>query len=99
MKEENEETKQTRRFLARRLPEGRGRSRRDALARHQGDRGVAGAAGHGQRQHHQGGDGAADEDQPRRAGPPARPGNGAVTLQTLTRAAHAIGRGLRIELV
>jgi len=27
------------------------------------------------------------------------PGNGAVTLQTLTRAAHAIGRGLRIELV
>ena len=27
------------------------------------------------------------------------PGNGAVTLQTLSRAAHAIGRGLRIELV
>ena len=27
------------------------------------------------------------------------PGNGAVTLQTLTRAAHAVGRGLRIELV
>jgi hypothetical protein len=27
------------------------------------------------------------------------PGNGAVTLQTLTRAAQAIGRGLRIELV
>ena len=27
------------------------------------------------------------------------PGNSAVTLQTLTRAAHAIGRGLRIELV
>jgi len=26
------------------------------------------------------------------------PGNGAVTLQTLTRAANAIGRGLRIEL-
>lgn len=27
------------------------------------------------------------------------PGNGAVTLQTLSRAAHAIGRGLRIELI
>jgi hypothetical protein len=27
------------------------------------------------------------------------PGNGAVTLQTLSRAANAIGRGLRIELV
>ncbi len=27
------------------------------------------------------------------------PGNGAVTLQTLSRAASAIGRGLRIELV
>jgi DNA-binding Xre family transcriptional regulator len=27
------------------------------------------------------------------------PGNGAVTLQTLSRAAAAIGRGLRIELV
>jgi DNA-binding phage protein len=27
------------------------------------------------------------------------PGNSAVTLQTLSRAAHAIGRGLRIELV
>jgi hypothetical protein len=27
------------------------------------------------------------------------PGNSAVTLQTLTRAAHAVGRGLRIELV
>lgn len=27
------------------------------------------------------------------------PGNDAVTLQTLSRAAHAIGRGLRIELV
>lgn len=27
------------------------------------------------------------------------PGNGAVTLQTLSRAATAIGRGLRIELV
>jgi antitoxin HicB len=27
------------------------------------------------------------------------PGNGAVTLQTLARAANAIGRGLRIELV
>jgi hypothetical protein len=27
------------------------------------------------------------------------PGNGSVTLQTLSRAAHAIGRGLRIELV
>jgi hypothetical protein len=27
------------------------------------------------------------------------PGTGAVTLQTLSRAAHAIGRGLRIELV
>jgi hypothetical protein len=27
------------------------------------------------------------------------PSNGAVTLQTLSRAAHAIGRGLRIELV
>ncbi|MGH9416955.1 MAG: Fis family transcriptional regulator [Terriglobales bacterium] len=26
------------------------------------------------------------------------PGNASVTLQTLTRAAHAIGRGLRIEL-
>ena len=27
------------------------------------------------------------------------PGTGAVTLQTLSRAAHAIGRGLRIERV
>lgn len=27
------------------------------------------------------------------------PGNASVTLQTLTRAAHAIGRDLRIELV
>ena len=27
------------------------------------------------------------------------PGNGAVTLQTLSRAATAIGRGLRIELI
>lgn len=27
------------------------------------------------------------------------PGNASVTLQTLSRAAHAIGRGLRIELV
>lgn len=27
------------------------------------------------------------------------PGNASVTLQTLTRAAHAIGRNLRIELV
>ena len=27
------------------------------------------------------------------------PGNTSVTLQTLTRAAHAVGRGLRIELV
>jgi hypothetical protein len=27
------------------------------------------------------------------------PGNVSVTLQTLSRAAHAIGRGLRIELV
>src|ERR1700722_18075990 len=27
------------------------------------------------------------------------PGNGSVTLQTLTRAAHAVGRDLRIELV
>jgi hypothetical protein len=27
------------------------------------------------------------------------PGNDAVTLQTLSRAANAIGRGLRIELV
>lgn len=27
------------------------------------------------------------------------PGNDAVTLQTLTRAANAVGRGLRIELV
>ena len=27
------------------------------------------------------------------------PGNTSVTLQTLTRAAHAIGRDLRIELV
>ena len=27
------------------------------------------------------------------------PGNASVTLQTLCRAAHAIGRGLRIELV
>jgi len=27
------------------------------------------------------------------------PGNASVTLQTLTRAAHAVGRGLRIELV
>ncbi len=27
------------------------------------------------------------------------PGNGAVTLQTLSRAANAIGRGLRIELI
>ena len=27
------------------------------------------------------------------------PGNGAVTLQTLARAANAIGRGLRIELI
>ena len=27
------------------------------------------------------------------------PGNSSVTLQTLTRAAHAIGRDLRIELV
>jgi antitoxin HicB len=27
------------------------------------------------------------------------PGNSSVTLQTLTRAAHAIGRNLRIELV
>ena len=27
------------------------------------------------------------------------PGNGAVTLQTLSRAANAVGRGLRIELV
>jgi len=27
------------------------------------------------------------------------PANASVTLQTLTRAAHAIGRGLRIELV
>jgi antitoxin HicB len=27
------------------------------------------------------------------------PGNGSVTLQTLSRAANAIGRGLRIELV
>jgi hypothetical protein len=27
------------------------------------------------------------------------PGNAAVTLQTLSRAAHAIGRDLRIELV
>ena len=27
------------------------------------------------------------------------PGNSAVTLQTLSRAANAIGRGLRIELV
>jgi antitoxin HicB len=27
------------------------------------------------------------------------PGNTSVTLQTLTRAAHAVGRKLRIELV
>jgi transcriptional regulator with XRE-family HTH domain len=27
------------------------------------------------------------------------PGNASVTLQTLTRAAHAVGRDLRIELV
>jgi predicted thioesterase len=27
------------------------------------------------------------------------PGNGAVTLQTLLRAAKAVGRGLRVELV
>jgi hypothetical protein len=27
------------------------------------------------------------------------PGNAAVTLQTLTRAAHAVGRDLRIELI
>jgi len=30
---------------------------------------------------------------------PLDPGNSSVTLQTLTRAAHAVGRDLRIELV
>ncbi len=60
--------------------------------RDQGSRRLAGAASDAEEKYRQGGDGAA-------LGHLFDPGNGAVTLQTLLRAANAIGRGLRIELV
>jgi hypothetical protein len=53
---------------------------------------LAGAASDAEEKYRQGGDGAA-------LGHLFDPGNGAVTLQTLLRAANAIGRGLRIKLV
>jgi hypothetical protein len=66
---------------------------------HQRGRCLSGTKGNGNRTNQQSRDGASDEDQPRGFGSVSGPGNASLTLQTLSKAARAIGHDLRIELV